>query len=128
MGNAGSFLIIGMIGGAVTNAAMDTKNVNQNCENANSAIQALGQMKTFYTNISDSNYNNIENCKILIENLDKEHKQNMILVNNYIKNNNDIKQRTELILSIGLSIILVLFTIKTGIPSRIFNYFINLFK
>ena len=124
----GTILLVGMFIGAITNAGMDTANVNQNCDMAKKTLKSMQDMRQFYDSISDQNYKDEVAIKKLIQQLEAEHTANQTQVKKYLKHHKDIEKRMHIILVISLYTIIVLFMYKSGFPQYIYNNISNRFK
>ena len=125
MAALGYIMIGGMVGGAFANTVMDTMNVTKNCDMAKKMIKSMEKMQKFYDGISDQNTRNQAECQILIDNMKTEHDQHKLVIDDYLKNNNDRIRRTEIVLVTSLSIIIVNFIIKANILQNAYDYFFS---
>lgn len=125
MAALGYIMMAGMFGGAVANSVIDATNVKQNCKNAQDTIDEMKKMKQFYQSINTAELQNEQACNKLLNDLKVKHDAHKLIIDDYLKNNNDRQRRMEIILLTSLCIIYVNFIIKSNIFPMIYNYFLH---
>ena len=127
-GVIGTILITGMVFGSITNAAIDAANVGKNCDNAKKTLKSMQDMRDFYNSMYENIHTDIKQLNKFTQQLKDQYTENKKQVNWYLKNQADIKKRLEIILTLSMCVIYVLFLYKSGIPQYIYNYVSNKFK
>lgn len=112
MAIVGQALMIGLIGGAITNAALDTTRLKDDCETANKfGIEINKTLQWMNTNIQETS-SNLQDTISLREQLEYNHLKQLTILQEFLNNQKDNRNRTQQLLSVSVCVILILFIIK----------------
>lgn len=108
----GQALMVGLIGGAITNAALDSTRLKDDCETANKfGIEINKTLQWMNTNIQETS-TNLQSTINLRKELEYNHLKQLTILQDFLNNQKDNRNRTQQLLSVSVCVILILFIIK----------------
>ena len=102
----------GMFAGAATSSVMDTIKYNKACDESDKIVSGLNRMKTFYSELNAQEDYIISEYEKILKRIITEHDTNKKILEQFLVEQENDYKITQIVLSISISIICVLFVIK----------------
>jgi hypothetical protein len=108
----GQALMVGLIAGAVTNSALDVGRLQEDCEQAQKYGKEINKTLSWMNTNIQSELASINEATKFKQTIEKNHATQLGILQKFLKNQKDNRDRTQQLLSISISTIIVLFVIK----------------